>query len=62
MLSYVTVDETDIKRMEGSDFIELCLRAMTFMREGIVEIDVDYRARGGGLHALPPDLSDEDLF
>ncbi|SMC47597.1 hypothetical protein SAMN06295998_101568 [Primorskyibacter flagellatus] len=62
MRSYVTVDDTDIKRMEGSDFIELCLRAMTFMREGIVEIDVDYRARGGGQHALPPDLRDEDLF
>lgn len=60
--SYVTVDDTDINQMEGSEFIELCLRAMTFMREGIVKIDADYRARGGGQHALPPDLSDEDLF
>ena len=62
MLSYVTVVDTDIKRMEGSDFIDLCLRAMTFMREGILEIDADYRARGGGQHALPPVFSDEDLF
>jgi len=62
MRSFVTVDETDINQMEGREFIELCLQAMTFMREGIVEIDADYRARGGGQHALPPDLSDEDLF
>lgn len=62
MRSWVTVDNTDIKQMEGCEFIELCLRAMTFMREGILEIDADYRARGGRQHALPADLSDEDLF
>ncbi|MEP1586325.1 MULTISPECIES: hypothetical protein [Rhodobacterales] len=62
MRAYVTVDDTDIKQMEGSEFIELCLRAMTFMREGIVEIDADYRARGGEQHAIQPDISDEELF
>lgn len=62
MRAHVTVDETDIKQMEGIEFIELCVQAMTFMRVGVVSIDADYRARGGERHALPPDLSEEDLF
>lgn len=62
MRAHVTVDDTDIQQMEGGEFIDLCLQAMTFMRDGVLEIDAGYHACGGGQHGLPRDPSDEDFF
>lgn len=56
----VTVKDSSIKDMPAVEFLDLCNRALTFMRNGILAIDADYKARGGTKHALPEpeDLSE----
>ncbi|CAH1653420.1 conserved hypothetical protein [Hyphomicrobiales bacterium] len=41
-----------IDAMPGDEFLSLCTRAMTFLRDGIEEIDRDYKSRGGTEHGL----------
>ncbi|WP_155773330.1 hypothetical protein [Rhizobium leguminosarum] len=49
----VTVKNSTIKKMPGVEFLDLCERALTFMRDGVLAINADYKARGGIDHALP---------
>lgn len=49
----VTVDNSSIQEMPAVDFLALCSKALTFMRDGIISINADYKARGGTKHALP---------
>jgi len=57
----VTVKGSTISEMPAADFLDVCARALTFMRDGILAIDKDYKSRGGKDHALP-DRRDKDLF
>lgn len=51
---------TSVQDLSGLEFLNLCRPAMEFLYDGILAIDVDYKARGGTLNALPEpdDLSD----
>jgi|SRR5215217_3501256 len=60
--AHVTVKSSKITEMPGDEFLDLCEAALTFMRDGIVTIDQDYKARGGGDHELPTKSRFEDIF
>jgi hypothetical protein len=49
----VTVKDSSIENMPAVDFLDLCSKALTFMRDGILTINADYKSRGGTKHALP---------
>lgn len=53
MKAHITIHGTNIKKMTGEEFLNLCQSAFEFMRNGIREIDSDYKMRGGTVHALP---------
>lgn len=50
-----TVKGSSINRMPAIGFIDQCEDAITFMREGILSIDREYKSQGGVEHALPDD-------
>lgn len=60
--AYVTVKNSKITAIPGGDFLNLCERALTFMRDGIISIDQDYKAKGGGAHELPAKGRFDDIF
>ncbi|RWH83969.1 MAG: hypothetical protein EOQ87_31615 [Mesorhizobium sp.] len=49
----VSVKGSRIQEMPATEFLELSRKALTFVRDGILAIDADYKARGGKTHALP---------
>lgn len=51
--AHITIQGTNINQMKGEEFLNLCEMALDFMRNGILEIDADYKKRGGTVHALP---------
>lgn len=57
----VTVKNSSIDRMPGLEFLDLCERALTFMQDGILSIDADYKLRGGTDHALSEERH-HDIF
>ncbi|MDP9573890.1 UNVERIFIED_ORG: hypothetical protein J2W66_004393 [Agrobacterium larrymoorei] len=60
--AHVTVKNSKINEMPGDDFLDLCKEALTFMRDGIVAINQDYKSRGGGVYELPTKSRFDDLF
>lgn len=59
----VSIKGNVIKAMPGDEFLARCTTAMTFMRDGIIDIDRDYKSRGGAEHGLPePEDLSELLF
>lgn len=49
----VSVRGSTIQNMPAMDFLDLCSKALTFMRDGILAINDDYKKRGGTKNALP---------
>lgn len=58
----VSVKRSKIQNMPALEFLELCFKALVFMRDGILEINRDYKKRGGTKHALPLPLDPNDMF
>lgn len=58
----ITINKANITQWQSGAFIDHCVQALSFMRDGIIAIDADYRERGGKQHALPPEIIEEDLF
>lgn len=58
----VTVKGSKVDRMSGDDFVNLCEGALKFMRDGIIAINEDYKARGGTEHALPKPEDLSEIF
>lgn len=57
----VTVGSSKIQGMPGANFLDLCQEALTFMLNGVLTIDADYRSRGGTKNAIVDDRY-KDLF
>lgn len=51
--AHVSVKGSKIQKMPAAEFLELSRQALTFMRDGILAINEDYKKRGGKTHALP---------